>query len=88
MNVGPENFIKKQPHLILGVIWQVIRIAITRSIGLKDVPEIANLLQDGEELTDLLKLNPEQILIRWLNFHLKKNGTDRRVNNLGADLKD
>ena len=88
VNVGPENFIKKQPHLVLGVLWQVIRIAITRSIGLRDVPEIANLLQDGEELTDLLKLNPEQILMRWLNFHLKKSGVDRRVNNLGNDLKD
>ena len=44
---------------MLGVIWQIIRIAITRSIGLKDVPEIANLLEEGEDLQDLLKLNPE-----------------------------
>jgi hypothetical protein len=43
---------------------------------------------EGEELADLLKLNPEAILIRWINFHLKQQGVDRKVNNLGSDLKD
>ena len=61
---------------MLGVIWQIVRMSITRSIDLKNVPEIANLLQDGEEIHDLLRLPAEAILIRWVNFHLKKNGTD------------
>lgn len=73
---------------MLGVIWQIVRMSITRSIDLKNVPEIANLLQDGEEIHDLLRLPAEAILIRWVNFHLKKNGTDQRINNLGNDLKD
>lgn len=46
------------------------------------------LAEEGEELTDLIKLPPETILIRWINFHLKKQGVERRVNNLGSDLKD
>ena len=31
---------------------------------------------------------PENILIRWINFHLKAAGQERRVANLGSDLKD
>jgi len=30
--------------------------------------------EEGEELKDILKLTPETILIRWLNYHLKKAG--------------
>jgi hypothetical protein len=43
---------------------------------------------EGEELVDLMKLAPEAILIRWINFHLKKQGLDKKVTNLGGDLKD
>ena len=62
--------------------------SLTKGIDLKDCPEIMRLAEEGEQLTDLLKLPPEQILIRWINYHLKKKKQDRRVNNLGGDLKD
>lgn len=37
------------------------------------------LSQEGEELEDLLKLGPEAVLIRWVNFHLKNAKTDLRI---------
>jgi len=46
------------------------------------------LAEEGEELADLLKLSPETILIRWVNFHLKKAGQEKRIKNLGKDLSD
>lgn len=46
------------------------------------------LLNEGEELGDLLRLPPEQILLRWINFHMKGTGGERVVNNFGADLQD
>ncbi len=46
------------------------------------------LLKEGEELQDLLRLPPEQILLRWVNFHLAGSGADRRVTNFGSDLQD
>lgn len=36
----------------------------------------------------LNKLKAEQILIRWVNFHLKRAGQELRIKNLGNDLKD
>jgi plastin-1 len=41
---------------------------------LKDCPEIMRLAKDGEELSDLLKVPPEDVLVRWINFHLKAAG--------------
>ena len=86
--INPQAFIEKKAHLILAVLWQVIRLYLTQSIDLKHCPEIIRLAEEGEELHDLMKLGPETILIRWINFHLKEAKVDRRVNNLGGDLKD
>lgn len=74
--------------MILAVIWQVMRLYLTKSIDLKQCPEIMRLAEEGEQLQDLLKLPPETILIRWINYHLRKQKIDRKVNNLGGDLKD
>jgi len=45
------------------------------------------LLEPGEELADLLKLPPDQLLLRWFNYHLKRAG-HRKINNFGGDIKD
>ena len=36
------------------------------------VPGLVNLLRDGEELSELMKLSPEQLLLRWVNYQLEK----------------
>ena len=86
--INTSAFMEKKPHLILAVLWQIVRMTLTKSINLKQVPELMKLAEEGEELTDLNKLPPETILIRWINYHLKKQGQERRVTNLGSDLKD
>ena len=86
--INYQAFIEKKPHLILAILWQIMRMYLTKSIDLKNCPEIIRLAEEGEELHDLVKLPPETILIRWVNFHLKKSGIERRINNLGGDLKD
>jgi len=42
----------------------------------------------GETLADLMALSPEEILLRWFNYHLEKAGSSRRVNNFTGDIKD
>uniref|UniRef100_A0A7S3FXQ5 Calponin-homology (CH) domain-containing protein n=1 Tax=Strombidium rassoulzadegani TaxID=1082188 RepID=A0A7S3FXQ5_9SPIT len=88
IGVDSNDFINKTPHMILGCIWQAIRMVIAKKITLKDTPEIFRLLEEGEELKDLLKLSSETILIRWINYHLGKAGQPKKVTNLGKDLSD
>lgn len=65
-----------------------MRLHTTKAIDLAKCEEIFRLLKEGEELSDLNKLKPEEILIRWINYHLAEAGEERRVANLGKDLKD
>lgn len=88
IGVNSSDFINKTPHMILTCLWQALRIAMSSKLTLKDTPEIMRLAQEGEELADLQKLQTEQLLIRWINYHLEKAGQERRVANLGKDLAD
>jgi len=42
------------------------------------------IFQDVEEL---LGLAPEKVLLKWMNFHLKKAGYEKPVSNFSSDLK-
>jgi len=88
INIGANDFIEGKVHLVLGLIWQIIRIGLLSAINLKNHPYLVRLLEPGESLEDLLKLSPEQILIRWVNHHLKAAGSSRRINNFSGDIKD
>jgi len=88
VNIGATDIMEGNNHLILGLLWQIIRIGLLASITLANHPELFRLLEPGEEIGDLLKLSPEQILLRWFNYHLKKSGSDKRVKNFSGDIKD
>ena len=49
--------------------------------------EIFQLLEDDEDYNDLLNLEHEKMLLRWVNFYLKQVG-EKPVNNRGKDLAD
>lgn len=88
VNIGATDLWEKREHLILGVVWQIIRIGLMSEISISEHPELYRLLEPGEDLKDFLKLPPEKILLRWVNYHLKNAGSDRRINNFGNDIKD
>jgi len=76
------------PILVLGFMWQAVKMQLLGSINLKAHPELIRLLEDGEEMNDLLALPPEEILKRWVNYHLAKQNYPKRIKNFGADVKD
>jgi plastin-1 len=88
VNVHSESFIDGTEHLILGLIWQIIRKGLLNKIDIKLHPELYRLLEDDETLEQFLRLPPEQILLRWFNYHLKAAGWERRVSNFSSDIKD
>ncbi|OAD09228.1 hypothetical protein MUCCIDRAFT_135428 [Mucor lusitanicus CBS 277.49] len=88
VNVGSTDLMEGREHLILGLIWQIIKRGLLSKIDIKQHPELYRLLEDGETLEDLLKLPPDQILLRWFNYHLKAAGWERRVKNFSKDVSD
>jgi len=71
VNIGSGDIIEVREHLILGLIWQVIRRGLLGKIDIKLHPELYRLLEEDETLEQFLRLPPEQILLRWFNYHLK-----------------
>lgn len=47
---------------------------------------LIGLLRDGESLEDLMKLSPEELLLRWANYHLEQAGCSK-INNFSSDIK-
>jgi plastin-1 len=88
VNIGSEDIMAVREHLILGLIWQVIRRGLLGKIDIKLHPELYRLLEDDETLEQFLRLPPEQILLRWFNYHLKNAKWERRVSNFSTDVKD
>ncbi|KAL1519075.1 hypothetical protein AB1Y20_003342 [Prymnesium parvum] len=88
VNIGAGDLIDATPHLILGLIWQLVKLQLVSNINLKSHPFLVRLLQEGETLEAFMKLSPEKILMRWFNYHLAQAGCSRRVNNWGSDLQD
>ena len=74
--------------MVLGLMWQVVKLVVLCNIQLKQHPELIRLLNPGEQLSDLLKLSPEQLLLRWFNYHLKAAGYDKKITNFSGDVKD
>lgn len=88
VNIGSGDIIEVREHLILGLIWQIIRRGLLGKIDIKLHPELYRLLEEDETLEQFLRLPPEQILLRWFNYHLKAANWPRRVQNFSSDVKD
>ncbi|KAL9104695.1 MAG: hypothetical protein Q9163_000373 [Psora crenata] len=88
VNIGSGDIIEVREHLILGLIWQIIRRGLLGKIDIKLHPELYRLLEDDETLVQFLRLPPEQILLRWFNYHLKNAKWDKRVTNFSTDVKE
>lgn len=78
VNIGAGDIAEVREHLILGLIWQVIRRGLLGKIDIKLHPELYRLLEEDETLEQFLRLPPEQILLRWFNYHLKAANWPRR----------
>ena len=79
---------KSNLALILNFIGEICKFLLLHNINLKNHPELVNILNKNEEKTELLKLSPENILLKWFNFHLKAAGYDKTISNFSQDIKD
>uniref|UniRef100_A0AC34F5W9 Calponin-homology (CH) domain-containing protein n=1 Tax=Panagrolaimus sp. ES5 TaxID=591445 RepID=A0AC34F5W9_9BILA len=85
VNIDADDISKGKPHLVLGIIWQIIRLGLFRGINLEQVPGMIKLSEEDEELR---KLSPEQLLLRWVNYHLGNANIDIRMKNFTSDVID
>ncbi|KAF3825822.1 hypothetical protein GH733_006649 [Mirounga leonina] len=87
VNIGAEDLKEGKPYLVLGLLWQVIKIGLFADIELSRNEALIALLREGESLEDLMKLSPEELLLRWANYHLENAGCNR-LSNFSTDIKE
>ncbi|KAG7015552.1 Fimbrin-5 [Cucurbita argyrosperma subsp. argyrosperma] len=97
VNIGTQDLVEGRPHLILGLISQIIKIQLLADLNLRKTPQLLELVQESghhslpcafQDIEELINLPPEKILLKWMNFHLQKAGYKKPVSNFSSDLKD
>ncbi|XP_010534263.1 PREDICTED: fimbrin-5-like [Tarenaya hassleriana] len=88
VNIGTQDMVEGRPHLVLGLISQIIKIQLLADLNLRKTPQLVELIDDSEDVEELMGLGPEKVLLKWMNFHLKKVGYEKQVTNFSSDLKD
>lgn len=88
VNIGTQDLVEGRPHLLLGLISQIIKIQLLADLSLKKTPQLVELVDANNDVEELMGLAPEKVLLKWMNFHLKKAGYEKPVSNFSSDLKD
>jgi len=78
VNIGGQDISEGREHLILGLIRQIVQLGLLQKVDLNWHPELVRLCEPGERLDALRKMPAEQVLLRWINYHLAASGTKRR----------
>ncbi|KAK6230171.1 hypothetical protein QUC31_001689 [Theobroma cacao] len=89
VNIGTQDLVEGRPHLLLGLISQIIKIQLLADLNLKKTPQLVELVEDSNsDVEELMGLAPEKVLLKWMNFHLNKAGYEKTVTNFSSDVKD
>ncbi|XWS09729.1 hypothetical protein CRYUN_Cryun39dG0014300 [Craigia yunnanensis] len=89
VNIGTQDLVEGRPHLLLGLISQIIKIQLLADLNLKKTPQLVELVEDSNaDVEELMGLAPEKVLLKWMNFHLNKAGYEKTVSNFSSDVKD
>lgn len=87
VSIDAHDLMAGKPHLVLGLFWQIIKVGLFADIEISRNEGLICLLSDGEQLDHLMSLSPEELLLRWVNYHLRNAGT-QTISNFSEDIKD
>lgn len=92
INLGASDIESGKQHLILGLVWQLVRADLLSRINLRSHPELIRLFEEetGESAEQLAAQHSEDILLKWINHHLRKSKQPNLspVTNFSTDLMD
>ncbi|XP_063685899.1 fimbrin-like isoform X1 [Bolinopsis microptera] len=88
VNIKPEDMVDGVKQSQLNVVWQVIRAGLMAHINLKSYPGLKILLNEGETVAKLMAKTPEDLLVRWVNFHMRRVCDHKQIKNFYKDIQN
>uniref|UniRef100_A0A6Q2YP28 Plastin 1 n=1 Tax=Esox lucius TaxID=8010 RepID=A0A6Q2YP28_ESOLU len=87
VNIDAPDLMAGKPHLVMGLLWQIIKTGLFADIEIRRNEALISLLSEGEELEHLMSMSPEELLLRWVNHHLGNAGV-QPIRNFSDDIKE
>jgi plastin-1 len=72
--------------LIFPFVAEIVEILLFTRVSLRFHPELRMIIEPTEDIQSFSSLLPEDILLRWFNFHLKE-AKKNQIANFTGDLK-
>ncbi|XP_034433162.1 plastin-1-like [Hippoglossus hippoglossus] len=87
VSIDALDLMAGKPHLVMGLLWQIIKVGLFADIEVSKNEALIGLLKEGEQLDELLSLSPEDLLLHWVNHHLR-NAETQTISNFSEDITD
>ncbi|KAJ5069776.1 plastin-3 [Anaeramoeba ignava] len=84
VNLKQEDITGGKKHLILSFIWNIMKTILMSLVSKSPISKVLN-PQGAQWGGDL---PPEQILLRWINYHLRQSKVTKFVTNFTSDFQD
>ena len=83
IGIGPHDLEQANAKYQMGLLWQIIKKALLKNVSASKMSH----LQENEN-DDFSKLAPEELILKWISYHLKKAGSSRKATNFTSDISD
>ncbi|KAJ6233895.1 fimbrin-1 [Anaeramoeba flamelloides] len=87
--IKPTSLIDEEETPCIQLTWEIIKQGLLARVNLKDHPELTELtLMEKETMETLSKSTPEELIIKWFNYHLSSAGNQSKVTDFSDSMKD
>jgi len=93
VNLDSQQLIEGKPMPILSLLAQIMRYDFTNCIRVNNTIQMILLKKDEESVRQFIKLDPKELLFRWINFILEKDEDHAglsvdQVTNINTDFRN
>lgn len=88
VGIGASELADGSQQPLLALLWQLIRQDVTKRLNVMHSLRLIALKEESESVVDFMKLPPQQLLLRFVNYNLKATKTKKVVANFSEDWKD
>lgn len=81
-NINAEDLWSGKESVVLDFLWQIIKVGLLSHVNVEEHPNLTILRKSSEEWSVFVKLPPEELIMRWVNHHL------RHTNYRGPEMRD